>query len=179
MVGALYSYQGQTDKAEEQFKKAVAIDRDFYSARTNLAVLYSRQGKNDLAEEQLRKALSVNPDLPDINYSLGLLLSEQKQYEAAVRHLSKAAAGMVDNARVYYNLGQLQAFLRRDKEAEAALLRTVEIEPGNMNYLQAIAQFYLARRKFSAARDIAERMMLAAPESSLGPQLMQYIDGNE
>jgi Tfp pilus assembly protein PilF len=178
-LGALYSYQGQTDKAEEQFKKAVAIDRDFYSARTNLAVLYSRQGKNDLAEEQLRKALAVNPDLPDVNYSLGLLLSEQKQYQEAAKHLSKAAAGMVDNARVHYNLGQLLAFLRQDKEAESALLRTAEIEPGNMNYLQAIAEFYLARRKFSEAREIAKQMTAANPRSPLGRQLIQFIDANE
>jgi Tfp pilus assembly protein PilF len=178
-LGALYSYQGQTDQAEEQFKKAAAIDRDFYTARTNLAVLYSRQGKNDLAEEQLRKALAVNPDLPDVNYSMGLLLSEQKQYQEAVKHLGKAAAGMVDNARVYYNLGQLLAFLRQDKEAEAALQRTVEIEPGNMNYLQAMAQFYLARRNFSGAREIAEMMTAADPSSPLGSQLLQFIDENE
>jgi len=178
-LGALYSYQGLSEKAEEQFEKAVAIDRDFYSARTNLAVLYSRQGKNDLAEEQLRKALAVNPDLPDVNYSLGLLLSEQKQYHEAVKHLSKAAVGMVDNARVYYNLGQLQAFLRRDKEAEAALLRTVEIEPKNMNYLQAMAQFYLERREFSEARDIAGRMTAVDPHSPLGSQVILFIDANE
>ncbi len=178
-LGALYSYLGQTDKAEEHFKKAVAIDRDFYTARTNLAVLYSRQGKNDLAEEQLRKALTVSPDLPDVNYSLGLLLSEQKQYEEAVKHLRKAAVGMPDNARAHYNLGQLLAFLHQDEEAEIALRRTTEIDPRNMNYMQAIVQFYLARREFSQARAIAEQMIAADPGNPLGRQLLHFIDTNE
>jgi Tfp pilus assembly protein PilF len=177
-LGALYSYLGQTDKAEEQFIKAASIDRDFYTARTNLAVLYSRQGKNDLAEEQLRKALTVNPDLPDINYSLGLLLSEQKRYEEAAEHLSKAAAGMPDNARAHYNLGQLLAFLHQDEEAEIALRRTIEIDPGNMNYLQAIARFYLATGKFSQAGDVAEQMITVNPDNQIGRQLLNFINEN-
>ncbi|MEA3469613.1 MAG: tetratricopeptide repeat protein [Thermodesulfobacteriota bacterium] len=177
-LGALYTYLGQEDKAEENFKKAVAIDRDFYSARTNLAVLYSRQGKNNLAEKQLRKALSVNSDLPDVHYSLGLLLSEQKQYEGAVQHLREAVAGMPDNARAHYNLGQLLVFLRQDKEAEMALRKTIDIEPENMGYLQAMAQFYLARGFSSEARAIAEQMLVQAPDNPLGMQLLNYINAN-
>ncbi len=178
-LGTLYSYQGRVDQAEEQFKKAIAIDRDFYTARINLAVLYSRQGKNELAEEQLREALRVNPDLPDVNYSLGLLLSEYKRYKEAVTYLEKAAAGMPDNARAHYNFGQLLEFLHRVKDAEAAFKRTIEIAPGNMQYLQNIARFYLARRQFSQAKEVAKQMMIAAPDDSLGPQLMQFIDRNE
>lgn len=178
-LGALYSYKGQVDKAEEHFKKAVEIDRDFYTARTNLAVLYSRQGKNDLAEEQLRKALTVNPDLADVHYSLGLLLSERKRYKEAVEHLQKAADGMVDNARAFYNLGQLLAFLHRDRGAETALLRTVEIEPANMNYLLAIAEFYLGRGQFSKARRFAERMTALDSGNPLGAQLIEFINTKE
>ncbi len=175
-LGALATFQGKPDQAEQHFKKAVAIDRDFHTARTNLAVLYSRQGNNDLAEEQLRKALAVNPDLAEVHYSLGLLLSEQKQYQEAVQHLQKAAAGMENNARAYYNLGQMLAFLRRDKEAESALQQTIIIEPGNMNYLDAIARFYLERRQLSKARAIGEQMVERVPDSPQGRQLLDFID---
>ena len=178
-LGAIASYHGKPEQAEEQFKKAVSINRDFYTARTNLAVLYSRQGKNDLAEEQLRKALAVNPDLADVHYSLGLLLSEQKKYKEAVEHLQKAAAGMPENARVYYNLGQLLLFLHRDREAEAALLQTIIIEPGNMNYLNAVARFYLAKRDFVQARKIGKQMTEQAPENPVGSQLLDYINSQE
>ncbi len=175
-LGSLHSYLDQDDTAVEHFIKATEIDRDFYTARTNLAVLYSRQDKNDLAEQQLRKALKINPDLPDVRYSLGLLLSEQKQYEEAVKYLQEAAAGMVNNARAYYNLGQLLDFLRREKEAESALRKTIEIEPHNMNYLQAIARFYMARKKFSLAKSIAEQMIIVSPANPLGQQLLDFIN---
>ena len=177
-LGSLYCYLGQTDRAIENFKKAVEIDRDFYAARTNLAVLYSRQGKNNLAKQQLNKALEINPELADIHYSLGLLLSEQGLYEEAVKHLEKAASGMVNNARVYYNLGRLLDFLHRDKEAETALRKTIEIAPGNINYLQTIAKFYMARRQFAQARYIAKQMIIADPANQLGRQLLAFINSN-
>jgi len=141
--------------------------------------MYSRQGKNDLAEEQLREALTVNPDLADVHYSLGLLLSERKRYEEAVEHLQKATDGMVDNARAFYNLGQLLAFLHRDRAAETALLRTVEIEPANMNYLLAIAEFYLGRGQFSKARSFAEQMITVDSGNPLGRQLLDFINAKE
>ncbi len=174
-LGAMYSSLGEMEKAEEQWKKAVEIDRDFFTARTNLAVLYSRQGKNDLAEQQLRKALEINPELPDVHYSLGLLLSEQKQYREAVQHLQKAADGMVSSARAYYNLGRLLDFLHQEKEAETAFRKTLEIAPRNMQYLQTMARFYMARKEFSRAKDIARQMIIADPANPLGRQLLDLL----
>jgi Tfp pilus assembly protein PilF len=174
-LGSVYSYLGDMEKAEEQWKKAVAIDRDFYTARTNLAVLYSRQGKNALAEQQLRRALEVNPDLWDVHYSLGLLLSEQKQYPEAAQHLQKGADGMANNARAYFNLGQLLDFLRQEKEAETAFRKTLTIDPGNIRYLQEMAKFYITRKEFSQAKDIAEQMIIADPTNPLGQQLLDFI----
>ncbi len=178
-LGSLYSYLGEPDKAEEHFKKAVAIDRDFYTARTNLAILYSRQGKNELAETQLRKALALNPDQADVHYSLGLLLSEQKKYIEAANHLRKATVGMPWNARAHYNLGQLLVFLKQSKAAETALKRAVEIAPRNINYLQAIAQFYLTKDAFTQARDVAKQMILANPDNPVGLQLLKYINAHQ
>ena len=174
-LGALYSYQGHPDKAELQLRKAVEINRDFHAARMNLAIMYSRQGKNDLAEEQLRQALTLNPDLPDVHYSLGLLLSEQKKYREAAQHLQKAAQGMEEDGRVHYNLGQLLDFLHQDREAEAALVRSVEIEPANMQYLQAMALFYLKRRAFARAQKIGEQMLIHAPDNPMGKEVLDII----
>lgn len=178
-LGVLSIYQGKMNEAEASFKKAVSIDRDFYTARNNLAILYSRQGKYDLAEEQLRKALAIDDNLVDIHYALGLLLSEQKNYTDAVAHLQKAVTGMPGNARAQYNLGQLLAFLRRDTEAEAALKNAIAAEQHNMNYLTAMTQFYLQRRRLAEAKVYAEKMTTVAPENSLGRQMLEFIHEQE
>ena len=141
-------------------------------------MIYSRQGKNDLAEQQLRRALETNSELADVHYSLGLLLAEKNQYNEAVELLLKAATGMMYNSRVYYNLGQLLDFLRRYNEAEIALKKTVELEPQNMNYLQAMASFYIKRKKLAQAKDIALLIIKIDPANPFGQQLLNFIKKN-
>jgi len=48
-----------------------------------------------------------------------------------------------------------------------------------MNYLQAIAQFYLAKSKFSDATTIARQMIALNPDNPIGRQLLQYINKNK
>jgi len=111
-----------------------------------------------------------------VQYSLGLLLAEKQQYVAAARYLAAAAAGMPDHARVHYNLGMLLDFLQRDMEAESVLLRALEIEPVNIQYLNASAEFYLKRQRYREAKKIAERMVAAHPLNPRGRDLLESIN---
>jgi Flp pilus assembly protein TadD len=111
-----------------------------------------------------------------VQYSLGLLLAEKKQYVAAARYLAAAADGMPDHARVHYNLGMLLDFMQRDMAAKAALLRALEIEPVNMQYLNAVAEFYLKRHRYREAKKIAERMIASHPLNRMGQDLLKYIN---
>jgi tetratricopeptide (TPR) repeat protein len=105
-----------------------------------------------------------------------LLLAEQKQFEEAVRYLEKAAAGLPERPRVHYNLGLLLQHLKRDAEAEAALLTAAGIDPDNLDYLYALADYYLKRQKFSQARHIAEQMMVKHPKNSIGRDILNFIN---
>jgi tetratricopeptide (TPR) repeat protein len=77
-LGNLYADLGQTDRAIDHYRKAIAIDRLFYPAKVNLAMLYIRRGKKIPAEALLREVVEEHPDLYEIKYSLGLLLAEKK-----------------------------------------------------------------------------------------------------
>jgi tetratricopeptide (TPR) repeat protein len=44
-LGNLYSDTGQYEKAIENYRKAIEIDREFYPAKVNLAMLYNRLGE--------------------------------------------------------------------------------------------------------------------------------------
>jgi len=81
---------------------------------------------------------------------------------------------------LHFSIGTgLRKLLHRDRAAETALLRTVEIEPANMNYLLAIAEFYLGRGQFLRARAIAEQMISVDSGNPLGRQLLDYINTKE
>ena len=175
-LGNLYRNLQKSEKAVENYRAAIRIDNQFFPAKVNLAMLYNEMGRNGEAEVLLREVVSSHPELFEVQYSLGLLLAETKQYVAAARYLAAAAGGMPDHSRVHYNLGMLLDFMQRDMEARAALLRALEIEPVNMQYLNAVAEFYLKRHRYREAKKIVERMIASYPLNRTGQDLLKYIN---
>jgi Tfp pilus assembly protein PilF len=114
----------------------------------------------------------------EIAYSLGLLLVEMKNPDQAVHYLKIAAEGLENRSRIWYNLGLLQANLGQDVEAEAALLKAVDLEPDNPDYLFALADFYLKRNRPQRARYYAEMLVEKHPQNPIGFQLLRFIETN-
>jgi tetratricopeptide (TPR) repeat protein len=85
---------------------------------------------------------------------------------------------MPEHARVHYNLGLLLQHLQRDAAAEAALLRALEIESDNMDYLYALADYYLKRGKSQKVKNIAEQMIAKHPNNRIGHDLLKIIKRN-
>jgi tetratricopeptide (TPR) repeat protein len=177
-LGNLYVALNRTEDAIENYRDAIKIDDLFYLAKVNLAMLYNRLGDKDGAEGLLREVVTAHPELHEIAYSLGLLLAEKKIYDEATLYLGRAAQGMPERARVHYNLGVLLDYLQRDREAEGALLKALELDPNQMDYLRAVAEFYLKRKRFVEAKRIAEQMIREHPSNELGPQILDFIDRN-
>ena len=175
-LGNLYANLHQPERSVENYRAAIRIDNQFFPAKVNLAMLYNQLGRKDETEVLLREVVESHPELYEVQYSLGLLLAEKKQYVAAAQYLAAAAAGMPDHARVHYNLGMLLDFLQRDTAAQSALLRALELEPVNMQYLNAVAEFYLKRHRYREAKKIAESMIAAQPSNHLGQDLLKYIN---
>jgi len=113
-----------------------------------------------------------------MRYSIfpGTLRAERGQYDEAVLYLKRAAKGMPERARVYYNLGALLDYLQKDAEAEAALLKALELDPDQMDYLVAAAEFYLKRKRFPEAKRIAEHMIRKHPSNQTGYRILDFID---
>ena len=174
-LGNLYAALNRPDDALRYYQAAIAIDDLFYPAKVNLAMLYNQRGENRKAETLLREVIEAYPDLYEVAYSLGLLLAEMRQYDEAVLYLEKAAKGMPERGRIHYNLGLLLQQLKHDGEAEAALRKAVEIEPDNMDFLYALADYYLKRGRFEDAKGIAEQMVSKHPSQRLGHDLLEYL----
>ncbi len=175
-LGNLYANLGRLPEAEKQFKTAIKIDNQFYPAKVNLAMLYNRMGQNDKAEALLREIIARNPDYHEVSYSLGLLLAEEKRYADAVIYLEKAAKGMPARARIHYNLGLLLQFLQRDEQAETELKKAVRLEVGNIDFLYALAEFYMKRQRMAEARAVAQQIVATNPGSPLGPEMLRAIE---
>jgi tetratricopeptide (TPR) repeat protein len=174
----LYAALRQLEKAVENYRAAIKIDNLFYPAKVNLAMLYNQTGKNNEAEILLREVVRNHPEIYEVHYSLGLLLAEKKQYEEAAAYLKMAVNGMPNRARIHYNLGLLLQHLKKNSDAEASLLTAQELEPDNLDYLYALADFYLKRRKLRQAKSVAEEMVARHPTQKIGHDILRFIEKN-
>ena len=174
-LGNLYADLGRLEAAENHYLAAIDIDDKFYPSKVNLAMLYDRQGKKGPAEQLLREVVRDQPDMHEVHYSLGLLLAERKKYDEASLYLSIAARGIPNRSRVHYNLGLLMDFLGKDAEAEAALGRAVELDPDSIDFLNALAQYYLKRGQYEKAEPIARMLAEKHPDHPLGSRMVDLI----
>ena len=174
----LYVALKQPQKAVENYQVAIKIDNLFYPAKVNLAMLYNQMGKNNEAEMLLREVATSHPEMYEVQYSLGLLLAEEKKYAEAANYLKQAAKGMPKRARIHYNLGLLLQHLKQDSDAETFLLKAQELEPDNLDYLYALADFYLKRRKLKKAKSIAKEMVARHPNQRIGHDILGLIEKN-
>jgi tetratricopeptide (TPR) repeat protein len=177
-LGNLYAALKQPEKAEKSYRAAIKIDNLFYPAKVNLAMLYNQLNKKDQAEHLLRDVVTTHPEMYEIHYSLGLLLAEKKQYEESAGHLIIASQGMPNRARIHYNLGLLLQFLKRDADAEAALIKALELDSENIDYLYALADFYLKKGRIQKAKDIAEQIVAKHPTQRVGHDMLNLIEKN-
>jgi tetratricopeptide (TPR) repeat protein len=174
-LGNLYADLGQTERAIDHYRKAIAIDRLFYPAKVNLAMLYNTQGQKDPAEVLLREVVDEHPDLYEIKYSLGLLLAEKKAFDDAVIYLGDAAAGLPQRSRIQYNLALLLKQLERNEQAETALNRALSVDPENPDYLYALAVLYIEWNRLDDALTVASQLRDAHPRLAMGRDLVNYI----
>lgn len=166
----------ENEQAESYYQRAIEIDDLFYPAKVNLAMLYNSEGHNDEAERLLRQVVEQYPDQYDAAYSLGLLLVEMGNPEAAAEYLQRAADGLPDRTRIRYNLGLLEQQLGHPAKAEAALVPIVEIEPNNIEYLYALADFYIKQQQYAKALPVAEQMIATHPDQKIGHDIKAFVE---
>ncbi|HYN40702.1 MAG TPA: tetratricopeptide repeat protein, partial [Thermoanaerobaculia bacterium] len=170
-LGLLYERQNDLERAEESYRRAIAVDDLWPPPKANLALLLARQGKTGEAEKLYREILSANPALSEVAYSLGLLLAEEGKMDEAATFLARASAGMPANARAAYNAGLALSRAGRGAEAERMLRRAVELEPASYDLVFALADFLLRKGKLAEVGSLADRMAAIDPERPEAGQL--------
>jgi predicted CXXCH cytochrome family protein len=170
-LGLLYERMNDPTRAEESYRRAIAVDDLLPPPKVNLALLLARQGKNAEAETLLREVLATNPELAEVAYSLGLLVAETGKMEEAAALLARAAAGMPSNARAAYNAGLALSRVGRGAEAERLLRRAVELEPSSYDLVFALGDLLLGQRRFAEVGPIADRLAAIDPTRPEAAQL--------
>lgn len=121
-MGDVYSRYNHFDLAEQEFKTAVALKKDYGDAYHNVGNSLQNQGKLDEAKDWYQKALAINPRIWQTYAQLASIAAEEKNYDEAEILLKKALELSPNNPDIFMNLAILYN-LKGDKETASLMLK--------------------------------------------------------
>ena len=135
LAGRMYQAAKNYQKAEELFKRAMALDPNNVLCIERTASLYLMSNRNTEAIALYRKISQIDPNDPLCYLNIGLLSIRLRQLGDAERAFRKVIEVAPESSGGYRELAQL--YLRAGKgypEARALAEKAVALEPTALNY---------------------------------------------
>ncbi len=117
LATAMYEYDENYAESEKEFKKALALNPNYASARQWYAELLLRLGRNEEAIAEIGRAQASEPLSLIINSMAGVALMENRQYDRAIEQLQKTLEMDANFSRARMFLAQ--AFERKEMFEQA------------------------------------------------------------
>jgi len=157
---------GDSMKAIEQLKGAIAQYPEFPLALNELGVQYLKLNQADKAVEVLRQAVRIAPDAipPRLNYGIALLQKRNfVESEAELRQVLRRNDGAA-TAHLYLGINLIH--LRNYVEAEKELQRALSLSANELH----LAHYYLGgiywrNKEYQRAADELEKHLREAPKA--------------
>lgn len=155
-----YFGRGQYDVALEETQRVLAADPSYGAAYNLQGLIYASQGEEALAEQNFRRALQVNPRDSDTMQNLGWFYCQRKRYAEGDAQFVQALASPQnrDPARTLLAQGVCHSMAGQLVEAEAALVKAYEQDPGSPSISLNLADVLFKRGEFERARFYIRRV---------------------
>jgi tetratricopeptide (TPR) repeat protein len=142
---------GQYDRAEQAFRRALALDASSSSGFGGLARLYAVSERMDEAETMYRKAIMLKPDYWGGYNSLALFYYRLGRQEDAIEQMQHVVRLTPDNPWGYNNLGAMYYAADRWDEAGEMFARSFAVHPNYRAASNAATLHYIQGRYAEAA----------------------------
>lgn len=159
--------KGESDRAIEQLKRAVALYPGFGLALNELGVQYLKHGQVDKAAEALHSAVGLSPEAfePRLNY--GIVLLNQRKFVDAEVHLREALRKNDAAFTAHLYLGITLINLKSYPEAETEFRRAITL--GGAKASQAhyyLGGLYWRARDYPRAVNELEKYLELEPKAA-------------
>jgi len=134
-VGVAFMEQYLFEPAVERFRKAVALDPQFATARINLGIALYYLPDLPEARKELEAAAGMAPEALSPPYLLGLIARQENRLDDAAASLRKVLAKDARDVGANVTLGQVLLAQRNYAEALPLLEAAVAAEPYNVTGL--------------------------------------------
>ena len=168
------------DEAIAHFVAALESAPGNYGLNNNLGLAYKNAGRLRDAEDAFRRALTVNPDGFEPLANLAQNLYQQQRYEDALAYFEPLVRRYPDipQAAIHANRGVALVMVGRLPEAEVALRRALELEPGLPSLHRDLGFLYIKQMRWTDAAATLEQAFTEAPDDLLGVCMLDVVHAN-
>ena len=153
------------DQAIAEFQKIVALQPASVEDHMVLGQLYTVKHLPDKAEAEFKTAQAIEPESEDVVLNLSRLYAESGDVQRAVKSIEDIPADG-RTAKMEFTLGALYDQLKRPKDAIAAYKRADDVEPGDLQTMDALAQALASNDQLDEALKEYQQLAAADPENS-------------
>ena len=136
-----YHQAGQLQKAEEIYKKVLAINPNHSDSLHLSGIIAHQSGKNDIAAILINRAIQTRPEESVYYLSLGSVFKAQNRLDEAILSYQKALELNPDYAEAYNNMGNAVKAQGSLDEAILHYKKALELKP---NYAEAYSNLGIA-----------------------------------
>lgn len=167
-LGLAFLNKDEPKRAEEAWKKTLALDSSFTDAHTNLGALYLQQKRYKEAEYEFKEA---GKDLSylkmhQVNFNLALLYLQQRKNLNAEQQLKLAVQAEPGFCAAWYKLGQLQKERGEFSTATDSIKKSVSGPCFNNPEIHfEISSLLLKQREYAPAKSKLLEIIQLFPQS--------------
>jgi tetratricopeptide (TPR) repeat protein len=185
-LGDLLAHSRRKD-AYTYLEKALKLDPNLGMAHASLGMLYFYEGKVKEAHASLERAVAANSQNYLAHYYYAFTLSRgdenvngfAPEVAAKIReHLQKAIALRPDFPEPYNLLAFVSVITGQGvDDAIASMKRILSISPGRHDFINMLAQLYMRKQDFKAARPLLEQVVKSNASEEERAHAQQLLDG--
>jgi len=153
------------DQAIAEYEKIISLEPRDVEDRMVLGQLYTVKHEPQKAEEQFKTAQAIEPDSEDVVLNLARLYAESGDVEHAAK-VVEAVPESDRTSKMEFALGAAYDQMKRPKDAIAAYKRAIDIEPGDVRTMGALAQALLNDDQLDAAMKEYQELADADPDDT-------------
>jgi eukaryotic-like serine/threonine-protein kinase len=127
-LGNSYAALNRRSEAEATFRKAIALDRDFWISHNEYGAYAFEHGQYDEAARQWRDVVRLTPNQADGHSNLGIAYLYQNQLEAATAAFRQSLS-ILRTPEAHANLGTVLYYQGKFPEAAAEFKKGLELSP--------------------------------------------------
>ncbi len=175
-----YTKGGQENyrKAEDLFRKALAIDPRYSSAEMYLGRTLRSLDQQDKAEAAYRRAIEIDPDYTEARCSFAGMLLDTGNVDESIRQLNVVTQREPDNSQALYLLAQAYRMKEAYAQSIDAAQNAIRLTPNNPDVHFWLAESLRMNKQWAGSeKEYQQYLRLSNFDSKLAGQLNYYVAG--